>query len=734
MATAAANIARTDAAPRLLFIATIFTGSFLLFLMQPMIARMALPRLGGAPAVWNSAMLVYQALLLGGYAYAHVIGRLTPRRQAALHLILFLCATLWLPLGLGSATMPTDISPILWVPWLLLASIGPLFFIVSAQAPLIQRWIAIHSPDTNPYTLYIASNLGSFGGLLAYPLLVEPLIPIASQSVLWSAAYGVLLVLMAGCALLLPSRGTTAKDASAEASSRPSAMQRLQWIALAAVPSGMILATTSHLTTDLVAMPLIWVIPLGLYLLSFSFAFSNESKLTRLITRYFPLILIIAGTMAGSGKVFNLWSSVAADLVLLFGTAVTLHHALYRMRPAVAHLTDFYLCMSAGGVVGGLFGALIAPALFDALYEFPILIVAAALLMPFRSDATALTPLHRRWSVIAALLLSMWAGGLVGPQSGVMMTLLLVVIAFLARWTIGYRVVFSVMIAALMLGLGGWSSIIMSLTGDVRSRSYFGIYTVADTKDARTLYHGTTIHGIQLLTPGLQTYPTSYYGPLSGVGVSLRAAPKLYGAEARIGVVGLGAGTLACYAQPGQSWRFYEIDPEVARIARDSSKFSFLSRCLPDALVEIGDARLTLAGAPRQSADMLVIDAFSSDAIPMHLLTREAIASYGRVLAADGLLLFHISNRYIDLKPVLSAAASADGWHAVYRDYEPPKKDARYYGGRSVWVAFTRSSETLLQLKSHSPGPKAWSAMSAPSGFSPWTDDYGSILPLLRKP
>lgn len=732
MATAAVDILPRRMIGRPLFVATIFTGSFLLFLMQPMIARMALPRLGGAPAVWNSAMLVYQALLLGGYAYAHLIGRLSARRQAGLHIAVLLIAALWLPLGLRDLTLPENASPILWVPWLLLASIGPLFFAVSAQAPLIQRWVAIQAPDANPYSLYIASNLGSFGGLIAYPLLVEPLMPLASQSLIWSAAYALLLILMAGCAWMLPSQRSGFAQATAT-SPRPSLKLRLWWIILAAVPSGLILAITTHLTTDIIAMPLIWVIPLGLYLLSFSFAFSDTSRVAAIFTRYFPLILVIAGTMSGSGKAFSLWSSISADVLLLFGVAVVLHHRLYRMRPDVAHLTDFYLCMSIGGVVGGLFCALIAPAVFDALYELPILVVAAALLMPAPVDAPVLSAFQRRWTLIGCVGFSMLAGGLFGPQPIYIIAAALVVAAVLARRASGHRLLFSALIAVLILGLGGWSDIVKPLGNNIRTRSYFGIYTIRTSPDARTLSHGTTVHGIQLRKLGLETYPATYYVPMSGVGLGLRAAPALFGPEARIGVVGLGAGALACYARPGQSWRFYEIDPMVAKIARDPATFSFLSRCLPNTPIDIGDARLTLARAPDRSSDVLVIDAFSSDAIPMHLLTREAIANYGRVLSADGLLLFHISNRYIDLKPVLAAAARLDGWQAAYRDYVPPKQDEARYAGRSIWVAFTRSPETMQALKSRSPD-KGWSSMADEPKVTPWTDDYGSILPLLRKP
>ena len=731
MATAAVDILPRRTIARPLFVVTIFMGSFLLFLMQPMIARMALPRLGGASAVWNSAMLVYQALLLGGYAYAHFLGRLSARRQAGLHIALLLLAALWLPLGLRGVTMPENSSPILWVPWLLLGSIGPLFFAVSAQAPLIQRWVAIQSPGANPYTLYVASNLGSFGGLIAYPLLVEPLLPLASQSLIWSSAYALLLVAMLGCAWILPAQRNDIAQNRAETSSGPSLSLRLQWVMLAAVPSGLILATTTHLTTDIIAMPLIWVIPLGLYLLSFSFAFSDGNRVAEIFSRYFPLILIIAGTMSGSGRVFNLWSSVLADVILLFGTAVVLHHRLYRIRPDVAHLTDFYLCMSIGGVVGGLFCALLAPAIFDGLYELPLLIIAAALLMPMRADTPVLTLFQRTWMLVAGMGLSMLAGGVFKPQPVAIIAGALVLTAFLARRAIGYRLYFTILLAALILGLGGWGEIVKPLGKSLRMRSYFGIYTIDVMRDAHRLSHGTTIHGVQLLTPGLETYPTTYYIPMSGVGVSLRAAPKLYGPEARIGVVGLGAGTLACYARPGQSWRFYEIDPLVAKIARDPAKFSFLSRCLPHAPIEIGDARLSLARQPSRSSDILVIDAFSSDAIPMHLLTREAIANYGRVLSPDGLLLFHISNRYINLKPVLAAAARLDGWQTAYRDYSPPEKEEVRHAGRSVWVAFSRSARTIQSLKNLSPD-EGWSSMGNQPAITPWTDDYGSILPLLR--
>jgi len=743
MATAALALPQRRAEARPLFVATIFAGSFLLFLMQPMVARMALPRLGGTPAVWNSAMLVYQALLLAGYSYAHLLARFALRRQARVHVIFLLLAALWLPLGLRGFSLPADASPLIWVPWLLLSSVGPLFFVVSAQAPLLQRWAAAQFGDRNPYALYIASNLGSFGGLIAYPLVVEPLLPLAWQSMSWSIGYALLIAMVAACGYFLHlqslptefSKCQTVESSSGNAGAPLNLSQRLLWIALAAVPSGMILAVTTHLTTDIIAMPLIWVIPLGLYLLSFSIAFSSRDRLARVVGWALPLILIVAGAMGGSGQYFSMGPSIAADLLLLFGTSIALHHRLYRLRPDPAHLTDFYLCMSAGGVLGGLFCGLIAPAIFDSLYEFPILVVAAALLMPMRADARPLTSRQRRWMTVGGVLLSCFAGGMLFfTPSLALKAAVLVALALLARAALAHRILFAALVALLLLGLGGWTNIAMSMTGTTRTRSYFGIYTVSNSGNARMLMHGTTTHGFQLLAKGLETYPTSYYAPKSGVGIAMQATPAMFGTGARIGAVGLGAGTLACYARPDQDWRFYEIDPAIVGIARNPKQFTFLSRCLPHADIAVGDARLTLAHEPNASHDLLLIDAFSSDSIPMHLLTREAVANYGRVLSSQGLLLFHISNRYVDLRPVLAAAALDGGWSAAVRNYDPAPRDAEDYRvSHSIWVAFAKSPGRLRQLTGYDPTLE-WTALQPKPRFKPWTDDYGSILPLLHRP
>jgi hypothetical protein len=363
-------------ANRVLFVATILTGSFLLFLVQPMIARMALPRLGGAPNVWNSAMLVYQALLLAGYFYAHRISRLPFATQTKLHLAMFALAALTLPVGLIEMPPPAPGTEVFWVPLLLALSIGPVFFLVSAQAPLMQRWFSAHPEAGEPWPLYAASNLGSFGGLIAYPLLAEPLLSLQAQAWAWSAGYGLLLVLIW---LSARSRRGVQQPVSAEAAAAPVPKRRvLMWLALAAVPSGLMLSTTTHLTTDIFAMPLLWVIPLGIYLLSFVFAFADQRGAARVISAMAWPVLLGAGGLAMISQGSNGLVPVLVSVALLLFVCVALHARLYDLRPATGQLTYFYLIMSAGGALGGLFTALIAPLVFDWVWEHPLLVLAAA--------------------------------------------------------------------------------------------------------------------------------------------------------------------------------------------------------------------------------------------------------------------------------------------------------------------------------------------------------------------
>jgi hypothetical protein len=722
----------TVRAGRPLFVLTILTGSFLLFLVQPMVARIALPRLGGAPAVWNSAMLVYQALLLAGYGYAHALGRLRVRTQAMVHLALLALAAMWLPIGVLAWPLPEGTRPELWVPWLFAASIGPLFIAVSAQAPLVQRWFAAARPGEDPYRLYAASNLGSFAGLLAYPLLVEPLLPIDGQRWLWSAGYVLLVALVAVIGWGLP--GPAAQAAVASETAAPGWRRVALWIALAFVPSGLMLATSTYITTDIVAMPLLWVIPLGLYLLRFSIAFADRRGPADFITRIAPITIVLFGGLMIGGTHLQPMFGLLLALALLFMASVALHTAMYRLRPEPERLTGFYLAMSVGGALGGVFAGLLAPALFDWTWEYPLLILAAGALVP---QVFLAQPLRAWW----------WRGGGVPALAGI--ALLLGLLLVLRQWgpeawfgeehtglvfaviaatglvSIGVRHAYVLVLAVSLLLFGGINALKDTIAGNVRTRSYFGVYSIDEFADRRTLAHGTTMHGIQLLgSPEREQQPTTYYVPSSGVGRAMSLAPALYGPESRIGVVGLGTGTLACYAWPGQQWTFFEIDPVVAQLAR--RRFSFLRTCAPDARIAIGDARLSIAAAAPRSFDLLALDAFSSDAVPIHMLTREAFADYARALQPHGLLLVHISNRFMDLTPVVAAAAEAGKWHVIELLDRPPSGDG---GALSHWVALSRDPDALHKLEGIGTG---WVRVKHHPGFRGWTDDYASILPLLH--
>ena len=720
-----------------LFAIAILAGSFLLFLVQPMIARIALPRLGGAPAVWNSAMLVYQALLLAGYGYAHLLGRLGLRAQAVAHLGVLGVAALWLPIGLAMTVLPTGAEPALWVPWLLAISIGPLFFAISAQAPLLQRWYAAASGGRDPYSLYAASNLGSFGGLIAYPLLVEPLLATRTQSLLWSTAYVAAGLIVALCVTRLWRVRVERADATEQPSPAPAARRVGFWVLLAFVPSGLMLAATTYITTDIVAMPLLWVIPLGLYLLSFTVAFAGWRAPAERITRFSPIVVLLFGGIMISGFDSRAYLNAGLTLTLLFVVSVALHTRLFGVRPAADRLTGFYLAMSFGGALGGVFAALIAPLLFDWTWEYPLLVLLAGLLVP--QELTLLGarlwgqgPGGRRVFTLVVLLavtvLALgalrWPGLFEAPGSR---ALLFGGIVILGLAALGRRPAFFIVLAGMLLIFGGWRSLALSLDGHARTRSYFGIYTVRGNPTVRQLAHGTTVHGTQLLgSAARERTPTTYYAPPSGIGQAMRAAPRLFGEHARIAVVGLGAGTLSCYAEPGENWRIFEIDPAIVRIAR--TRFSYLRRCAPGAAIVIGDARINLAAEPAASRDLLVLDAFSSDAVPMHLMTAEAFAGYARLLAPRGLLMVHISNRFLDLEPVVAAIARRQHWQAAIFLYSGRTPAVAGETG-STWIALSHDADTLAALAYARPG---WRALRERPGFSGWTDDFSSILPLLK--
>lgn len=721
---------------RALFVATILTGSFLLFLIQPMVARMALPRLGGAPNVWNSAMLVYQALLLGGYAYAHWLSRLALRRQVAIHLGLFAVAALTLPVSLAGLAPPRPGTEVWWVPVLFLLSIGPVFFVVSAQAPLMQRWFALDPRAGEPWALYAASNLGSFGGLIAYPLLAEPLLTLHQQARLWSLGYLALIGLIAFTARLrwnLPQAAGIMIPQGAENARIPRSRLVL-WIALAAVPSGLMLSTTTHLTTDVFAMPLLWVLPLGLYLLSFTIAFADWRLPARIFSALAWLGILSIGGMSAVSYGWMGIVPLLCSVLLLFLVCTALHARLYDLRPESGQLTAFYLAMSAGGVLGGAFTALVAPLVFDWVWEYPLLVLAAAFLLP-----RGVLPDWSHRGGIDPSLRHLALGGLL--LVGLVMAWLLFNANLYVdyrpyRWPLGaglaglglvlvtYRPLAAGLLAAIMLAQGGWDTLVDSEAG-IRTRSYFGIYTVRDHPEQkkRTLLHGTTAHGVQSLVPALRRTPMAYYGPGSGVAIAFDHPRELVGPKARVGVLGLGAGTLACFSQPGESWTIFEIDPAVLALSRNRT-FTYLDDCTPDARVVLGDARLELAREPHGSFDLLAIDAFSSDSVPMHLFTHEAFGVYLDALSPRGVMMVHISNNFIDLEPALAAELKARGLAAAVRD-DNPQDSANYWP--TTWVAVSRDPAQIARIKALAP-QFAWRALGKPAPHV-WRDDYASILP-----
>lgn len=707
---------------RPLFVFTVFLGSFLLFLVQPMFARVALPSLGGAPGVWSVALVFYQGALLAGYIYAHILTKRGGRVQPLIHLGLFAAAAVTLPIALRSIGGYEAIGPTIWLLLTLTVSIGPVFFVVSSQAPLLQRWYAMGAKTAgrDPYFLYAASNAGSLLALAAYPLVVEPYLGVETQRVAWSAGF-VLLALLTG----LAGRGLRLEPALEEEKAEPVTFkQYAYWTALAAVPSGLMLSTTSYLTMDIVSVPLLWVIPLGLYLLSFVIAFSEGGAVFVRQARFIsPLLLLAIGSFAFQAEGLFAFLFAMAGLILLFYVALALHGELARTRPAPASLTNFYISMSVGGVIGGLFPALVAPAIFDWVWEHPILLVGAAALIPatplFVFLARAFDSERGQWLAGGLVVLSFALAllTLVVPEAAAE-TLPYAIIG-VALLLIGQRVAFALAFTALLLSMGGFET--AASRDELRARSFFGTYTVAEDREkgTRQLMHGTTLHGVQR-TEEERSGPLGYYGPESGPALVLRAAAP----NASVGVVGLGVGALACYAKAGQNWTFYEIDPVVVEIATDDRLFTYLSECTPDADIVVGDARVQLRADEGAAFDYLVVDAFSSDAIPQHLMTLEAFDLYRRRMAADGMLLIHISNRYLDLAPVVAAIAKEMGWQARIRDHRP---DEDNLFARSIYVALSADEARIEALDASG----EWERLPSRQ-VEPWRDDFGSIVSVLR--
>jgi len=746
-----------------LFAPTIFLSAWLLFLVQPLFAKMALPLLGGTPNVWNAALVFFQATLLLGYLYAHLLTRFVPMRlQVGIHAGVLALAFVVLPLGIGAAWQnPPAEAPTGWLFALFGVCVGLPFLAVSANAPLLQRWFARtgHRDAHDPYFLYGASNLGSMLALLAYPLLIEPLLPLQGQSWLWTGGYMLLAVLIVGCGLLTPGTLGRAKAATDSATSgtkspaRPiSWRDRGWWIALAFVPSGLLLSVTSFITTDLVAIPLLWVVPLSLFLLTFVFVFARKPLIKHeWMVKVQAPFLIAAATITFLGSSGAALWQMGVVLASFFVLAMVCHGELAARRPAAVHLTEFYLWMSFGGILGGAFTALLAPLLFDTVLEFPLLLVLAALLRPKRQRRDPVNAFAGRLvrpqfldvglpaiCILAALGLDPEFANISSAEA--IATILLVALCGITLASgIDRPLRLALAVAALMV-IGNQAIHWIKREDRIfAGRSFFGVYKVARTGDGSftVLTHGTTIHGVQSTKPAVRRTPHTYYHAEAGIGRVFATAARRNLPVRDVGAVGLGAGEIACYRRPGQRWTFFEIDPMVVRIARDPAMFRYLADCAPKARMAVGDGRLSLSRMQGRNFDLLVLDAFSSDAIPLHLLTREAFAVYLERLRSDGLLMVHISNRYVDLKPVLAALAADAGLNGAVLRHAVGKDIIKSgFNASSEWVALARSPAALARFLDRDRTPTSqsvarWQPLEKWRGRKVWTDDYSNVLGVL---
>jgi MFS family permease len=718
-----------------LFASTAFLGAGLLFVVQPMVARLVLPSFGGSATVWSTSSLFFQLLLLVGYVYAHATTRRLGRRwQPPAHLLTLLAPLVVLPIALPSGATPSsDVSAELWLLRVLTLMIGLPFFVIATTGPLLQRWYSwSEGPRADdPYFLFAASNLGSFAGLLAYPLLVEPFLTLEQQRGGWSLGFVLFVTLMVACGFTTrgsrPPRPAVVVDESrARWTMQPLDLLTIgRWVVLAFLPSGLMLAVTAHISTDIAAIPLLWVLPLGIYLATFVVAFARTSRVVPTIAvRVAVASTFLAAAAALLHAATPVLLAVGINMAMLGSVAFVAHARLATERPEVGHLTSFYLIIAAGGALGGLLNGLIAPIVFDRVveYQFLVVLVPLVIVVPrvaaegeVRETIRSVTkrPLTRIAAVaIAVPVTVLMATRLEGWADGLAVVLLALGLALLSGWLLSSRRVVPALVLALVFA--GLSVYADREVLEYR-RTFFGSYRVLASGEQHSLAHGTTLHGTQWLDER-RDEPTTYYS-LSGPLGSVFAMDGI----SDVGVVGLGVGTIAAYGTPERAFNFIEIDPEIVEIARDPSLFTYLRDSQAQITTTVGDGRLEISKLTEGSLDMVLLDAFSSDSIPIHLLTVDAMRTYSDRLRPGGLLVVHISNRVLDLAPVLSGSAEELGW---------PGRVA--IGGTgagatpSRWVVLSADDARLDKLQ----GATEWKPL--PKRTVTWTDDYSSILSVLQ--
>lgn len=722
------SVSQVGAGP---YIAAIFLSAALVFLVQPMFAKMATPLLGGAPNVWNVSLVCFQAALLLGYAYAHLLNHFVTslRAQVGIHAAFLVSAALVLPFQLsGALGDPNPSQPTLWLIGVFALSIAPPFAVIAATAPLIQSWYSRsgRADAHDPYHLYGASNIGSLIGLLAYPLLLEPLLPLAAQTFSWSIGYGALAILLIASGLIAFSTGGGAAPAIAAAvetaeGSRASGagrwQQRFWWLACAFVPSSLLVGVTTHISTDIASVPFLWVAPLVIYITSFIIVFAKRPAVSlEQSNRLLPLGVATAAVGLSSIASPPIIVGLIMHLLVLFLAAVLAHGAMAEDRPEAKRLTEFYLIMSLGGVLGGAFNALLAPVLFDSVIEYPLMLLAILLIRPgLRWMGEGRT---RIWSLLAvvalcgALVLRMADATGATTVFRILHFIAIISIVFTGNSRLGPMIA-----AACAFGI---SAIGNPVGAGYSERGFFGVVKILELEDVRVLMHGTTSHGSQFKTPEKALQPTTYYASQTPIGQIF----ETHLAPGSVGVVGLGTGSVACYMQPDQSYVYYEIDPLVVKFAKNPEHFTYLSECSPTAEIILGDGRLNLAAQPAGKHSLLLIDAFSSDSIPVHLLTVEAVELYLSRLTEDGLLVMHISNRHLDLSRIVARIAEQIGVPAYYQFYVADENAISDFGAASSQVVVLARSESALDaIKDDA----RWSLLVS-DGKRAWRDDYSNVI------
>ncbi|HZI78081.1 MAG TPA: fused MFS/spermidine synthase [Vicinamibacterales bacterium] len=723
-----------------LFAATLFLSSFLMFTVEPMVARQMLPVLGGVPMVWNGCVVFFQAMLLAGYGGAHVLtrGLVAPARLPVYAAVAVVPLTIMrLGVDAASAGHATQ-APLSWLLVALLTSVGPSFLVLAVSASVIQATFSStrHAWARDPYFLYAASNAGSLAALIAYPTVVEPLLGLSRQAYVWTIGYGVFVLLVLACAVAarfalagVPVTGDAAPgaDAPAAATETITWWQRARWCVLAAVPSSLMLGVTTALTTDIAPVPLLWVAPLALYLLTFILAFgSARERATVLANRLLPALLLGLAVTMMIRRQLPIAPALLLHLIPFLAAAMLCHGLLARERPSPRHLTEFYLCLAFGGMAGGLFNTLAAPLLFSRILEYPLALAAVVCLRP-------VDPARGAWQRLDWVL-PLTAAGLAAavvfvPSEGARSTATAVALAACAILTLRRRHQPATLaaVAGIFLLASPW----VKKPGESvlhAERTFFGAYRVSvdRTGGAHWLAHGTTLHGMQYVEATRRGEPLTYYHRTGPFGRMMAAMPGLQ-QPGEIAAVGLGVGTLAAYARPGQRWTFFEIDPAVERIARDDRYFTYLKDCGDRCRVVLGDARLSLMAQPDARYRLIVLDAFSSDAVPMHLMTHEAMALYLSRLEEHGVMAFHVSNRHLNLGPVVGRLAANNGLVALpLRDQRSPSWPSEK--ATSAWVMVARTTEDLAAIM----GGRPWTPPPVEAGTPLWTDDFSNVFDVLE--